>query len=169
MNGARLAKSKQKQFKNMKNKKEVTAEMVQTLREATGAGVMDCRKALIDASGDFEAAKKIIQEKGLSKVEKRAGRATGAGLVHSYVHNGRIGVLVQVSAETDFVVRSEPFQALAHELAMQIAAAAPADVDELLTQPYIKDESRTMKDIVNDVIAKVGENITVNQFSRLEV
>lgn len=153
----------------MKNQKEITAEMVQTLREATGAGVMDCRKALIEAKGDFEAAKEIIQEKGLSKVEKRAGRATGAGLVHSYVHNGRIGVLVDVRAETDFVVRSEPFQVLVHELAMQIAAAAPADVDELMKQPYIKDESRTVKDIVNDVIAKVGENIAVNQFSRLEV
>ncbi len=153
----------------MKNQKEVTAEMVQELREITNAGVMDCRRALIEAQGDIEAAKKIIQEKGLSKVEKRAGRETGAGVIHSYVHNGRIGVLVDLRAETDFVVRSEPFQALVHELAMQIAAAAPANVDELLKQPYIKNESRTVKDMVNDVIAKVGENITVNQFSRLEV
>ena len=143
--------------------------MVQSLREATGAGVMDCRKALLEAKGDIEAAKKVIQEKGLSKVEKRAGRATGAGLVHSYVHGGRIGVLLEIRAETDFVVRSEPFQNLAHELAMQIAAAAPADVDALLAQPYIKDESRTVKDIVNEVIAKVGENISVAQFSRIEV
>jgi elongation factor Ts len=153
----------------MKNKKEISAEMVQTLREATSAGVMDCRRALIEANGDFEIAKKIIEEKGLSKVEKRAGRATGAGLVHSYVHNGRIGVLVDLRAETDFVVRSEPFRALAHELAMQIAAANPADVAALLAQPFIKDESHTVKDIVNSVIAKVGENISVNQFSRIEV
>lgn len=153
----------------MKNKKEISVEAVQTLREATGAGVMDCRRALIDAQGDMEAAKKIIQEKGLSKVEKRAGRATGAGLVHSYVHNERIGVLVDLRAETDFVVRSEPFRELAHELAMQIAAAAPRDVDELLAQPYIKDESKTVKAVVNGVIARVGENITVNQFSRIEV
>lgn len=153
----------------MKNKKEVSAEAVQTLREATGAGVMDCRKALLEADGDFEAAKKVIQEKGLSKVEKRAGRATGAGLVHSYVHSGRIGVLVDLRAETDFVVRSDPFQKLAHELAMQIAAVAPADVPALLAQPYIKDESRTVKDLVNDVIAKVGENVSVNQFSRIEI
>lgn len=143
--------------------------MVQELREITNAGVMDCRRALIEAGGDMDAAKKIIQEKGLSKVEKRAGRETGAGVIHSYVHNGRIGVLVDLRAETDFVVRSEPFQELVHELAMQIAAAAPANVDELLKQPYIKNESRTVKDLVNDVIAKVGENITVNQFSRLEV
>lgn len=153
----------------MTNKKEVTAEAVQKLREMTGAGVMDCRKALIDAAGDVEAAKKLIQEKGLSKVEKRAGRATGAGLVHSYVHNGRVGVLLEVSAETDFVVRSEPFQVLVHELAMQIAATDPADVNALLAQPYIKDESKTVKDKVNEVIAKVGENVSVSQFHRIAV
>jgi elongation factor Ts len=153
----------------MKNKVDVSAEAVQKLREMTGAGVMDCRKALLEAAGDFEAAKKFIQEKGLTKVEKRAGRATGAGLVHSYVHNERIGVLLEIRAETDFVVRSEPFRKLAHELAMQIAAAGPADVTELLAQPYIKDETRTVKDLVTDVIAKVGENVSVVQFSRIEV
>ena len=149
--------------------KEITAEAVSKLREATGAGVMDCRKALIEANGDFEAAKKIIQERGLSKVEKRAGRETGAGLVHSYVHNGRIGVLVDLRAETDFVVRSEPFQKLAHEVAMQISAMNPQDIDALLAQPYIKDESKTVKDLVNDVIAKVGENVAVSRFCRIEV
>ncbi|MDP3957378.1 MAG: elongation factor Ts, partial [bacterium] len=135
----------------------------------TGAGVMDCRKALMEAGGDFEAAKKIIQKKGLSKVEKRAGRATGAGLVHSYVHNGRIGVIIELRAETDFVVRSEPFQKLAHELAMQVSATAPKDLNELLAQPYIRDESKMVKDLVNDVIAKVGENVSVGQFHRIEV
>src|SRR3989344_539653 len=131
---------------------------VQKLREMTGAGVMDCKRALDDAKGDFDAAKKLIQERGFAKVEKRAGRETGAGLLHSYVHNERIGVLVDVRAETDFVVRSEPFRKLAHELAMQIAAVPVANVDELMTMPYIKDESRTVKQIVQDVIAKVGEN-----------
>ncbi len=150
-------------------KQEVTAEAVQRLREMTGAGVMDCRKALVDAKGDLDAAKKIIQEKGLSKAEKRAGRETGAGLVHSYVHNGRIGVLLDLRAETDFVVRSEPFQKLAHELAMQISAMAPQNTAELLAEPYIKDETKTVKDLVNEVIAKVGENVTVNQFYRIEV
>ena len=143
--------------------------MVQALRETTGAGVMDCRKALIEANGDAEEAKKIIREKGLVKVEKRADRETGAGLVHSYVHNDRIGVLVELRAETDFVVRSAPFQALAHELAMHIAAAAPANMDELLSQPYIKDESRLVKDLLTEVIAKVGENISLKQFARFEV
>ncbi len=152
-----------------KDKKTITAEAVHALRELTGAGVMDCRKALMDANGDIDAAKKLIQERGFVKVEKRAGRSTGAGLVHSYVHNSRIGVLLDVRAETDFVVRSEPFQKLAHELAMQIAATNPENVAALLAEPYIKDEARTVKDIVNDVIAKVGENVSVNQFYRLEV
>jgi len=152
----------------METKIAVTAEAVQKLREITSAGVMDCRKALIEANGDLDAAVKIIHEKGLAKVEKRADRETGAGLIESYVHNERIGVLLRLSAETDFVVRSEPFRALAHDLAMHIAAAAPKDVEELMAQPYIKDESRTIKDIVGEVIAKVGENVTVKEFSRIE-
>lgn len=147
----------------------IKAGDVQKLREMTGAGVMDCQKALKDASGDFDAAVNIIRERGLAKVEKRAGRSTGAGLVHSYVHNGRIGVLLDLRAETDFVVRSEPFKDLAHELAMQIAASAPKNVDELLGQPYIKNESTTVKDVVGEVIAKVGENIVVNNFHRMEI
>jgi elongation factor Ts len=152
----------------METKKTVTAEAVQKLREMTSAGVMDCRKALIEANGDVDAAVKIIHEKGLAKVEKRADRETGAGLVLSYIHNDRIGVLLRLSAETDFVVRSEPFKALAHDLAMHIAAAAPKDVEELLAQPYIKDESRTIKEVIGEVIAKVGENVAVGEFYRVE-
>jgi elongation factor Ts len=144
-------------------------DTIQKLREATGAGVMECKKALTDAEGDFDRAVQIIHERGLVKVEKRADRETGAGLIESYVHNERIGVLLDLRAETDFVVRSEPFRALAHELVMQIAAMEPKDVAELLKQPYIKDETRTVKDIVNEVIAKVGENIRINAFSRLEI
>jgi elongation factor Ts len=153
----------------MANKNAVTAEAVQKLRELTSAGVMDCRKALLEADGNFDRAIEIIREKGFSKMEKRAGRETGAGLVHSYVHNDRIGVLVHLSAETDFVVRSEPFQKLAHDLAMQISAMAPADTETLMAQEYIKDSSKTVKDLVTEVIAKVGENVTVNQFYRIEV
>ena len=147
----------------------ITSSDVQKLREATGAGVMDCQRALKDAAGNFDAALNIIRERGLLKMEKRAGRSTGAGLIHSYVHNSRIGVLLDLRAETDFVVRSEPFKTLAHELAMQIAAVPPTNMDELLGQPYIKNESRTVKDIIGDVIAKVGENITVNGFYRMEL
>jgi elongation factor Ts len=152
----------------METKTAVTAEMVQKLREITSAGVMDCRKALIEANGDIDAALKIIHEKGLAKVEKRADRETGAGLVQSYIHNERIGVILRLSAETDFVVRSEPFRTLAHDLVMHIAATAPKDIEELLAQPYIKDESRTIKDVVGEVIAKVGENVTVGEFYRIE-
>jgi elongation factor Ts len=152
----------------METKTTVTAQAVQKLREMTSAGVMDCRKALIEANGDIDAAVKLIYEKGLAKVEKRADRETGAGLVESYVHNERIGVLLRLSAETDFVVRSEPFRALAHDLAMHIAAVAPKDVEELLAQPYVKDESRTIKDVIGEVIAKVGENVTVGEFYRVE-
>ena len=142
---------------------------VQKLRDVSGAGVMECKRALVDAKGDFGAAVKLIQERGLSKMEKRAGRETGAGLIHSYVHNERIGVLLDMRAETDFVVRSEPFKKLAHDLAMHIAAAAPVDIQSLLAQPYVKDESKTVSDIIKEVITRVGENITVNTFSRLEV
>lgn len=142
---------------------------IQKLREITGAGVMECKRALDDAKGNFDAAKKLIQERGLVKVEKRAGRDTGAGIVHSYVHNGRIGVILDVRAETDFVVRSEPFQKLVHELAMQISATNPKDAGELFEQPYIRDESRKIKDLVNEVIGKVGENVRVNKFYRIEI
>lgn len=142
---------------------------VQKLREATGAGVMDCKRALQDAEGNFESAKKLIQERGLTKVEKRADRETGAGLIKAYVHNERIGVLLDVRAETDFVVRSEPFKGLAQELVMQVAAMNPQSVEELLEQPYVRDESRKISSLVQDVIARVGENVRVNRFVRYEI
>ena len=142
---------------------------IQKLREITGAGVMECKKALQDANGDFEQAKVLIHERGLTKVEKRAGRETGAGLVKSYIHNERIGVLLDIRAETDFVVRSEPFRALAQELVMQIAAMGGESIEELLQQPYIKDESKTVDALVKDVIARVGENVRINKFVRMEV
>ncbi|MGB9608750.1 MAG: translation elongation factor Ts [Minisyncoccia bacterium] len=147
----------------------IEASKVQKLRELTGAGVMECKKALEEAQGDFDQAVKIIQERGLAKVEKRADRQTGAGLIFSYVHNERIGVLVDLRAETDFVVRSDPFRELVKELAMQIAAMNPKNIDELLNQPYIKDESKKIQDLVNETIARVGENIKINNFSRLEI
>lgn len=144
-------------------------DQVKKLRDVTGAGVMECKEALKESGGDFDKAIAIIHERGLAKVEKRAGREAGAGLIESYIHNDRIGVLVDVRAETDFVVRSEPFKKLAHELAMQIAAMAPADTDELLKQPYIKDAAKSMGDIVKATIAQVGENIKINGFSRMEI
>jgi len=130
---------------------------------------MECKRALEEAKGDFQVAIRIIHERGLVTVAKRADRTAGAGLIKSYIHNERIGVLLDLRAETDFVVRSDPFRALAQELVMQIAATNPKTTDELLQEPYIRDESRTVADIVNDAIAKVGENIKVNAFSRMEV
>jgi len=144
-------------------------EIIQKLRDLTGAGVMECKKAIEASGGDFDKAVKFIEEQGLANSAKRAGHATGAGLIESYTHNGRIGVLLDLRAETDFVVNSDPFRHLAHELAMQIAAAAPQDVDALLKQPYIKDESKPVENIVKEVVAKVGENIQVNRFYRLEL
>lgn len=142
---------------------------VQKLREATGAGVMECKKALEDAKGDFDSAVKLIYERGIVKAEKKSDRKTGAGLLESYVHNGRVGVLLEVRCETDFVTRSEPFIKLAHDLAMQIAAMSPNDPLELLEQAYIKDESMKVNDIIKTVTAKVGENIKVEKFCRYEL
>jgi len=107
---------------------------VQKLREATGAGVMECKRALEDASGDFEKAVRLIEERGVVRAEKKADRATGAGLIESYIHNGRVGVLLELRSETDFVAHSEPFRNLAHELVMQIAAMNPKDVAGLFGQ-----------------------------------
>lgn len=143
--------------------------LIQKLRDESGAGVMDCKRALDEAGGDFEKAMQLIRERGLAKAGKRADRETGAGLVISYVHNERIGAILDVRAETDFVVRSEPFRELAKELVMHIAAAGPETVEELIEQPYIKDESRKIGDLISDVIARVGENVRVNKFYRIAI
>ncbi len=148
---------------------KISPTEVQKLREASGAGVMDAKRALEDAGGDFERALGIIKEKGLARVAKRADRETGAGLIYSYVHAERIGVILDLRAETDFVVNSDPFRDLARELAMQIAANGPENVAALLEQPYIRDEKRTVESLVQDVVAKVGENVRVNKFYRLEI
>lgn len=141
-------------------------ELVQKLRDLTGAGVMECKKALEDAGGDIEKAKLLIEERGISKAERKSDRAVGAGLLYSYLHNERIGVLLELRCETDFVVKSDPMKELAHDLVMQIAAMDPDDVDALLAQPYIKDESRPVEAVVKAVIAKVGENIKIERFCR---
>ena len=141
---------------------------VQKLRESTGAGVMEAKRALDESQGDFDKAVEILRAKGLEKVEKRSGREAGAGFIQSYVHNEHIGVLVDLRAETDFVVRSEPFRELAKEIALQIAAMGGSSVEEVLGQPYVKDPSKTIQDLVTDVISRVGENVKFNAFSRLD-
>ena len=148
---------------------DITLEDIQKLREETGAGVMDAKKALQDAGGDFDKAVALMAEKGAAKAEKRGDRATGAGLIETYVHNGRVGVMLDVRAETDFVVRSEPFQDMAKDLVMHIAAMNPETVDEMLEQPFVKNPDKTVGALVNEVILKTGENVQVERFARFEV
>jgi elongation factor Ts len=164
---------------------DINAEMIKGLREKSGAGVMSCRNALIQSQGDIEKALQILKEQNLIQVEKKAKRITGQGLIASYVHaGGRIGVIIEVNCETDFVARTEEFKELTHNLAMQVAALAPICViredlpqgfdgdpqtASLLSQPYIRDTTRTVQDIVNETIAKTGENIKIRRFARYEV
>lgn len=148
---------------------KIKVSNIQKLRDLTGAGVMESKRALEECKGDLDAATEWIKERGLEKIEKRSTRETGAGMIISYNHNERIGVILDVRAETDFVVRSDPFKNMAHELVMQIAAMNPKNVKELLEQPYIKDDSKIVQDLLNDVRNRVGENIKINQFYRLEI
>ena len=160
-----------------------TVDRIKDLREKTGAGVMDCKRALEGADGDISKAEEILKEQGLANAAKKADRETGEGLVESYIHAGaRLGALVEVNCETDFVARTNELKMLAHDLAMQVAAMPStayvgtddiADDDDrppeevsLLEQPFIKDPSRTVRDVVQETIAKVGENIRVRRFSR---
>jgi elongation factor Ts len=147
----------------------MSAKDVQKLRAMTGAGIMECKKCLEETGGNFEKAAKLISERGLAKADKRADRETGAGLVQSYVHNDRVGALVELRSETDFVARSEPFKELAKNLAMQVAAMDPESTEALLAQPFIKDASKSVKELVSDVITKVGENVRIGKFYRLEL
>ncbi len=190
----------------------VTAAMVKELRETTGAGIMDCKEALTASNGSIQEAVDHLRKKGLQAAAKRSARSTSDGMVGSYIHSGgRLGVLVEVNCETDFVARNDEFQALVHDLAMQIAASDPRyvsrdDIPEdviakeryileeqaktagrpeqviakivdgrlqkyfqevcLLDQPFVKDSSITVRDLLAEKIAKIGENITVSRFAR---
>lgn len=193
----------------------VSIEAIKQLREMTGAGVMDCRKALEEAKGDLQKAVEILREKGAAKAAKKAGRTAREGIIDVYTHGeGRIGVMVELNCETDFVARTEEFRHLAHEIALQIAAMAPkyirvedipqdmleterakfrqraldegkpehvADrvaegmlnkwLDEvvLLRQTYIRDESRTIQDLITEAVTRLGENIVIRRFVRWEL
>jgi elongation factor Ts len=143
---------------------------VKRLREETGAGVMDCKRALDEAQGDFEKAKGLIKERGLAKAKEKADRDAREGVVEAYVHaGGRIGALVELSSETDFVARNPDFRGLAREIAMQVAAMDPTDVDQLLGQAYIRDASKTIGELVTNVAATTGENVRVKRFKRFEL
>ncbi len=164
---------------------QISATAVKELRDQSGAGVMECRRALEASGGNVDRALVFLREQGLARAEKRAGRETRQGAVESYIHGGgRIGAMVEVNCESDFVARTEDFKALAHDLAMQVAATNPlylsaeelpagqdGQVTEicLLDQPFIKDPSKSVRDLVNEVIGKTGENIRVRRFSRFEL
>ncbi len=192
---------------------EISAQLVKELRDRTQAGFMECRKALADAAGDIEKAFGILRQKGSLHAQKKSDRQTSEGLVSAYIHAGsKIGVLIEVNCETDFVARTEDFKALTKDLAMHIAAASPKVVDRkelpeeivaearerfleeakdkpeavrgkivegkldkflqescLLDQVYVKDPGMTVRDLINGAIAKLGENINVNRFTRYQI
>ncbi len=194
---------------------EITAAMVKELRERSGAGMMDCKKALVASEGDLEKSIVFLREKGLASAAKKSGRITAEGLIESYIHaGGRIGVLVEINCETDFVAKTDEFKELVKDIAMQIAAARPQYVDKeevpesmvakekeilsaqaanegkpdkiiekmvegriekffkeicLLEQPFIKDTDKTVRQLVTEKIAKIGENISVRRFARYEL
>lgn len=158
---------------------DISASAVKELREKTGAGVMDCKKALQDAAGDMDKATEALRQKGLAKLSKLSGRAVTQGLIESYIHTGgRIGALVEVNCETDFVARTEEFRTLAREIAMQVASMDPSEAVEaagaeatagLLAQEYIRDSRKTIGDLIKETVGKVGENIQVGRFVRFEV
>jgi len=194
---------------------QITAQMVKELREKTGAGMMDCKKALVEAGGDANKATSVLREKGIAKAATKQGRTTAEGVIATYVHTGdKLGVMVEVNCETDFVARTEKFKSFARDIAMHIAASSPLciqreDIDRslvenerqiyhqqainegkpekiidkivdgrlekyysdvvLMEQPYVKDNDKTISDLVNDMIAVLGENINISRFSRFRL
>lgn len=141
--------------------------LLKKLREETGISVSECRQALEDAKGDYQKALEILKASAAAKAEKKADRETGEGLIESYIHGtGKVGAMVQILCETDFVARTDEFKNLAHEIAMQVAAMAPKDVAELLQQEYIKDSSKTIEQMVKEAIHKTGENIVIKKIER---
>lgn len=192
----------------------ITASQVKELRERSGAGMLECKKALVETNGDIEKAIDLLREKGLASASKKAGRIASEGLVESYIHGGRIGVLIEVNSETDFVAKTEEFQEFVRDMAMQVAAANPKYVDRedvpeeeverekhvlvqqvinegkpehvankivegrmgkfyeqicLLEQSFIKDPNVKVRDMLNEKIAKIGENLKIRRFVRFEV
>ncbi len=146
-----------------------SVENIKKLREETGAGIADCKEALSEAGGDLSQAKEILKQKGLDKAAKKSEREVKAGLVEVYSHGGKVGVLIELLCETDFVAKTEDFKNLAHELSLQIASMNPESNEELLAQEYIRDGSQKVKDLIAGVVGKLGENIQVGKFSRIEL
>lgn len=136
------------------------------LREQTGMGLMDIKNALEEAAGDRAKALELLKERGAKIMGKKSDRTVGEGLVEAYVHNGRIGVLVEVNCETDFVARSETFKEFVHDVALQISSMAPSTVEELLEQPFIKDSKLSITQYLQDVTSRLGERVVISRFER---
>lgn len=140
----------------------ITVDQIKELRDETGAGIMDVRKALTESKGDVKKAKEWLEKKGMKRAEDKAERTTEAGYVFSYVHfNGKVGSLVKLACETDFVAKTEDFQNLGKEIAMQVASMKPESVEELLKQDYLRDASKTIEAMIKVMSGKTGENIRV--------
>lgn len=145
----------------------IDVNQIKELREQTGAGIADCREALEEANSDMAKAKEILKKKGLDKAGSKSDREVKAGVVETYSHGGRVGVLVEVLCETDFVAKTDDFKNLVHELALQIASMKPESVGELLEQDYIREPGKTVETLIKEVIAKLGENIQIGRFERI--
>jgi len=145
-------------------------DQIKQLRELTGAGIMDAKRALEEANGDMKKAQEIIAEKGLAKAEKKSDRSTTAGRIYSYIHaTGKVGAMVEIACETDFVADNADFVTLCKEVAMQVASMNPENVETLMAMDYIRDGSKKIEDLVKALIAKTGENMKVVRFSRFEL
>ncbi len=144
--------------------------LLKKLRNETSVSIADLRKALEETNNDYKKALEWVKKHGIEKAEKKADRQTAQGIIESYIHqNGKVGTMVELLCETDFVARTSEFKNLAHEIAMQVAAMAPTDVDSLLKQEYIRDPSLTIQDLVKQIISKLGENIVIKKFERFEI
>lgn len=148
----------------------ISMDFIKQLREETGARILDCKKALEEANGDLAAAKKVVEAKGLARAEKSTDRVAAVGYVSSYTHaTGMIGSLVELLCETDFVAANDEFRQLAKDLAMQVAAMAPADEAEFLAQDFVKDPSKTVEMTIKALSGKIGEKMQLGRFARFAV
>lgn len=149
---------------------EITADMIKSLREETGISVMQCKKALEEAGGDMEQARVALRDIAASQAEKKADRTIGAGIVAAYIHgNKKMGVLFELSCETDFVAQNEEFVAAANQIAMHIGAMEPADVTALLDQPFIMNPELTIKQVIDGLVQKTGERVEISRFVRYSI
>jgi len=147
----------------------ITAEQVKSLREKTGAGMMECKKVLTETDGNEEKAVELLRERGVLKAAKKSDRITAEGLVEAYIlEGGKVGAIVEVNAETDFVAKNAEFKDFVSDVAEQVAKQNPKDIEELLSQSSIKDSGKTVGEVLTDKIATIGENMNIRRFARFE-